>query len=309
MKITNKKGLPLSYVKTAEKSVENPHNDKNSFSATTLLKGDKEILLELRHYNEIVMDVSDMVWTIFGTAVHKVLEDNNDTQDGDAETSITYDCPFDPTYKITGRTDLYNEEKSLLTDHKTGSVWKYIKEDYKDWTEQGYEYAWLYRQKGKMVIRARFICLCKDWSSSEYRIAKLKGDRYPDSPIFVYEFDIDETRLQATGGNMITKARRLYGLIKANVSDDAIVPCSDEERWYTGDTYAIMKKDAVRSLKNCSSKKEAEDYIADKNLKNVEIVFRLGQNRKCMDYCICKEFCNFYKDNCQKKEEGENEKV
>ena len=70
MRITNKYGLPQAFVKMAESDYE--YRPKR-YSVTSILKGIRETLLERRHHNEIEVDVSDMVWALFGTAVHEIL--------------------------------------------------------------------------------------------------------------------------------------------------------------------------------------------------------------------------------------------
>ena len=71
MKITNTLQLPAPFVSLAE-SDEYPVAP-NEYRVTSLLKGTRETILERRHGAEITRDVSDMVWLLFGTAVHWVL--------------------------------------------------------------------------------------------------------------------------------------------------------------------------------------------------------------------------------------------
>ena len=75
MKITNKLNLPEAFVKAIQNT---RHNEPGTLSATTLLKGAKEIILTDRHFDEIEVDASDEVWAVFGTAVHLVLEHQED---------------------------------------------------------------------------------------------------------------------------------------------------------------------------------------------------------------------------------------
>ena len=48
--------------------------EPNEYRVTQLLKGIRETILERRHYHEIEQDVSDMIWLLFGTAVHSIIE-------------------------------------------------------------------------------------------------------------------------------------------------------------------------------------------------------------------------------------------
>lgn len=59
MKVTNKLHLPAAFVNAV--SVRR-HNEPGCFSATTLNKGAKEIILSDRHFDEIEVDAADSVW-------------------------------------------------------------------------------------------------------------------------------------------------------------------------------------------------------------------------------------------------------
>ena len=76
MKITNKYGLPEQLV---GKVGTTPHNNPGNVSATTLLKGTKEIVLTKRHWESLEDDVSNRVWALFGTATHSLLEEDGET--------------------------------------------------------------------------------------------------------------------------------------------------------------------------------------------------------------------------------------
>ena len=74
MKVTNVLGLPQAFVDAV--SVER-HNEKGCYSATTILHGACETILQERHYDEIEVDASDSIWAVFGSAVHSIFEKQN----------------------------------------------------------------------------------------------------------------------------------------------------------------------------------------------------------------------------------------
>lgn len=96
---------------------------------------------------------------------------------------------------------------------------------------------------GLDVRRCRFIALLKDHSKS-----KAKTDAtYPQSPVFVYEFEVTPEELTATGDRIKAKVQDIEEA--EQTADDDIDPCTAEERWADGDKYAVMKngrKTAVR---------------------------------------------------------------
>ena len=81
MIITNELNLPQAFVQMAQRDEYETAN--NEYRVTSLLKGIRETELERRHSREIKRDVSDMVWLLFGTATHSILE----PQDGNG-----WDC-------------------------------------------------------------------------------------------------------------------------------------------------------------------------------------------------------------------------
>ena len=187
MKITNKYGLPEQLV---GKVGTTPHNNPGYVSATTLLKGTKEIVLTKRHWESLEDDVSNRVWALFGTATHSLLEEDGETSFSEEFLSIQIG-----EKKLTGKMDLYDMATKEITDYKTASVWKIKFNDFSDWRRQGLIYDYLCRANGLEVETIRFIALLKDHSKTQ---AKREAG-YPQSPVFVYEVkpteaDREETR-------------------------------------------------------------------------------------------------------------------
>lgn len=287
MTITNDLHLPEAMVLSVDVA---PHNKEGEISATTLKKGVREILLEKRHWNEMSDDVANRIWAIFGTSVHALLE--RETPDSFTEEKFTFDVG---SYKVTGRVDNYNMKTETIEDYKTASCWKVIYRDFKDWHSQGLIYAWLLRKAGLSVKRCRFIAMLKDHSKT-----KAKTDAsYPQSPVYIYEFEITEEELVETEKFIYEKIKQLED--NANVSDDDLPLCTEEERWTKPTVYAVMKKGRKTSLRNFEDKSKAEEFVSDYLKSNpkevVNIEERKGADGKCSEYCSCCEFCSYYKAN------------
>ena len=279
MKVTNVLGLPQAFVDAV--SVER-HNEKGCYSATTILHGSCETILQERHYDEIEVDASDSIWAVFGSAVHSIFEKQNTGTIKEA----FYSVPVSHS-KVTGRVDSYDPQIQTLHDFKTASVWKIQFADFDDWYKQGMIYAWLMKKNGVEVKRCEFIALIKDHSKS-----KAKTDQnYPQLPTYIYRFDVTETDL-AEIENFITT--RIADLEKAElIPDEELTPCSKEERWATEDKWAIMKAGRKTALKVCSSEEEAKSLM--ETMGGTDIEFRQGESKKCSDYCTVCQFCPFYK--------------
>lgn len=292
MTITNKAGLPEAFVNFVS---DVRHNRPGSLSATTLLKGDKEIVLYDRHFEELTQDAADMVWASFGTAFHGIME----KQQTEAFKEEAFEIDVEG-WKVTGRVDFYDMKNEILGDYKTTSVWKVIKGDFADWHNQGLTYAWLMRQHGLNVKRCEFTVFLRDYSKSE---AKKKAD-YPKLQVFKYAFDVTEADLEATEQRIKAKIKSVTEAYK--LGDDDIEPCTAEERWETATKYAVMKEGRKTAVKVLETRDEADLFLKTQNTAGLYVQERKGESKKCADYCPCAEFCNFYRD-CVKQPESEQE--
>ncbi len=288
MKITNNLNLPQPFVEAVNRNYE--YKDKR-YSVTSILKGNKEIILTRRHFNEMSEDVSDSIWMIFGTAVHKVLEDSKEAADELKETKIAYE--FSNGYTLSGQQDLYSESLKRITDYKTGSVWKVIFNDWNDYFKQCLYYALLFRKIGFECDNAQIVMLLKDWSKTK---AKLDPN-YPQHPVYVKQFNFTEEEFEEAEKEIIKKFNEIDSL--NNLSDDDIPVCSKEERWATDDKYAVMKKGAKKALKVCETQEEAQS-ILDSG-KGDYIENRPGEDKKCLEYCSCCKWCSYWRENYERQ--------
>ena len=279
MKVTNRQNLPMALVNAV--SVDR-HNKKGEYSATTLLKGACEQVLTSRHFDEIEVDASDSIWAVFGSAVHSIFENQKD----ETFKEERFEVPVSNS-KVTGRVDSYDLKNEILVDWKTASIWKVTYQDFDDWKKQGLIYSWLMKQNGLTVKKCRFIALLKDHSKSKARI----DASYPQSPVYIYEFDVTEKDLAEIETYIKEKVKQFE--VAETLVDEKLTPCTKEERWATDDKWAIMKAGRKTALKVCDSEEEAKSLMAKKGGTDIE--FRPGENKKCSDYCNCKEFCPFWK--------------
>jgi hypothetical protein len=278
MKVLNSMGLPQAFVEAV--SVER-HNAKGSYSATTLLHSATDTLLTERHWEEIEVDASDSVWAVWGTAVHSIFEKQKDNSFKEEKFSVKVG-----NSTVTGRVDNYDMENEILADFKTCASWKIIYKDFDDWYKQGMIYAWLMKQSGLNVKRCQFIALIKDHSKS-----KAKTDAsYPQSPVYVYQFDITESALAEIENFIKTRIAELEA--NENTPDNELKGCTPEERWSKGDSWAIMRTGRKTALKVCKSEEEANALL--KELGGDSIEFRKGEDVRCESYCNVCKWCPYY---------------
>ena len=276
MRVTNIYNLPQALVDaiTTEK-----HNKDGEYSATTLLKGACETILTKRHWDDILVDASESIWQIFGTATHSIFEAQKDNTFKEEFFSVDVSKS-----KVTGRVDSYDLENEILVDWKTASVWKVLKQDFADWKRQGLIYSWLMKQSNLNVQKCRFVALLKDHSKAE---AVKTG--YPLNPIYIYEFDVTDEDLKEIETFILEKVKELEAADK--IEDLKLEPCSQEQRWTTPEKWAHMKEGRKSAIKLYDSEEEANKV----ELKKDEYIeHRLGVNKKCEHYCHCKEWCPLY---------------
>lgn len=281
MKITNKLGLPQAFVSMAESDYE--YKDKQ-YSVTSLQKGVRQTILERRYHNEIEQDVSDMIWLLFGTAVHNILDHQ---EEGEYEFKEEYLKISIGDYKLSGRFDLYNAETKIVTDYKTCSVWKIIYQDFEDWRQQLLMYAYMLKSIGIPTTKGEVIAIMKDHSKS-----KAKYDAsYPELPVFKITFNFSEKDYKEIEIFLKEKFAEIEKAEK--LSDEELPICTPEERFNSGNKYAVMKKGRKSALRVLDTEEEAKEWM-EKNQKGEYIETRLGEDKKCNDYCRVNEFCSHY---------------
>jgi hypothetical protein len=291
MTITNRLNLPAGLVKAV--STER-HNAARCLSATTLLQGTKQIILTDRHWNELEDDVSDRIWAIWGQAVHSLLEHEGENDFTEQEIACK---AGDIT--ITGRIDNYNMATGTICDYKTASVNKVKFNDFSEWRAQGMIYAWLLARNSFPVERCRFIALLKDHSKTEAR----RDRRYPEKPIFVYEFNVTPDRLFKTGQFIRDKAQEYEAYQK--LDDDKIPPCLPEQRWDRPPVFAVKKEGRKTAVRLFDAQAEAEAKAAELGAGHF-VETRPGESIKCRSYCLCCDFCDFYRQNVKPVAEGQS---
>ena len=291
MKLTNTMNLPQPFVSAAES--DHRYTPKR-YSATALLKGVRQCILERRHDDEITEDVSDMVWAIFGTAVHGILEAGQETETQLKENKLVVDMPNG--YQLSGIFDLYVESTGTVTDYKTASVWKvnFGEKDpaqFDDWRKQTLIYCWMLRQIGFEAKRGEIVALLKDHSKTKAKIGE-----HPAHPVYRIGWDFSDEQIAECGEWL--KARFEEIAAAEQLPDEQLPMCTKEERWGKDDKWAVKKKGNKRAAKLHDSEAEA---IADakarseKEGKPYEVEHRPGTDSRCMDYCSACQFCDHYK--------------
>lgn len=284
MKINNKLNLPQPFVDAVTKEYE--YKEKQ-YSVTTILKDVREILLTRRHHNEIEQDVADMIWLILGTATHSILENSQEADTEFKEEHFVEEVQNG--YKLSGQADLYNAEEKMVTDYKTCSVWKVIYDDWEDYKKQLLMYAWAFKKMGFEVEKGQIVAIIKDHSKTKAKV----DSSYPQYPVYKKVFNFSEQEFKEIEEFIKDKFTQIEKYEKTE--DDQLPLCTEESRWNDGDKYAVKKKGNKRALRVYDTLKEAEEHL--KQDDSLELEIRKGEDKKCLEYCSCCEFCSYWKEN------------
>lgn len=297
MKITNNFGMPQPFVDFAI-------NDKYSkgkadISVTTLIDSPKIRLMKEKHDHQIEVDAVDMVWALFGTAVHSVLENSRQSED-----SITEERLYSTVsgWVLSGAVDRQEikDDNITIVDYKVTSVWSVIYGK-PEWENQLNCYAYLVNDKHAFnkskVTNLKICAILRDWNR---RDAERKED-YPKAPIVFVDIPLWDHE-KASKYIIDRMALHQEAQILADVHGDLGL-CNDEEMWKKNDTWAVKKKGQKRALRVLDSEEEAIKYIEWHNetdkaytkKTDLEIEFRGGEYTRCGNYCSVADFCNQYK--------------
>lgn len=288
--LTNKLNLPEPFVQAASDQREIVDG---RYSVTEILKGTREIVLSRRHAAEITEDVSDRIWLIFGTAVHKILEQAQETDSQIKEGFVS--TPVRGRM-LTGIFDLYDDATGTVTDYKTASVWKVIYNEWDDYRRQLLAYCWILRRIGFDAGKGRIVAVLKDHSKT--KASRESG--YPPYPVYTVEFDFTEDDFAGFTAWVTEKFAEIERC--ESLPDDDLPLCTKDERWHKGEKWAVMKKGRKKAVKLYDGREDADIHALE---IGGYVEHREGKDGKCDGYCRCREFCSHYLESREGASDGQ----
>lgn len=245
-----------------------------------------------------------MIWMLFGTALHKILEESQESNTQLKEEYLKQDLEIIDSslkgYFLSGKADLLDVSLKKMIDYKTTSVYKILKQDYEDWYKQLLIYAWLFTKIGFEVDNAEIVALLKDWSKTKAKVDK----NYPQLQVQIIPFKFTEKDFEYIEKFILQRFLELKQY--ENVPDCDLPMCTEIERWNEGKKYAVKKNKNKTAIRVLNSLKEAEEYknnIQEKQPKDYYwIEEREGIDKRCLEYCSCCQFCPYYQKKYMKKE-------
>ena len=275
MKYSNVSNLPDVFAKAVARDTYS--RGKADISATGLLKPPRQAHLAYQHDDQIVVDVSKQVWSLFGRAVHHILELG--TLDGYIlEQRYFAQCCG---WTVSGQIDVQRLDPQGVTimDWKTRKAYAVMNGRRSD-VEQLNIYAWLARKNGREVTQLQIVNIIRDHSSFEAE----RNPSYPQSEVTVTDIDLWTFAEQEEFVRDRVEAHQLSSI--------TLPDCTDEERWKRPDKFAVMKSGGKRAFKLYDTQEEADEFLQEH--EDYIIEHRKGEAIRCGKFCDVSKFCDQY---------------
>jgi hypothetical protein len=291
MRLTNKFNLPDTILNVLERPTYS--KGKAHISATELLNSPRIVQLKRKYWEHIETDASEMVWALFGSAVHNILEH------GKGENHIVEQrlgTEIDG-WRLSGAIDLQEEDKDgaiSIKDYKVTGAWSVMNEK-RDWHNQLNVYAYLVEKEVQKTVKSlQIVAIIRDWSARD-----TVKESYPQSPIVT--IDIPVWPMAEREAYIRERVHQHSSAYFAMETSGELPECSEEDMWEKPTMYAIMKVGGVRAKSVHKTLEEAQHALNQVKGYNLEV--RPGERTRCAKFCQVSEFCTQYKQYLETKEQ------
>ena len=251
-------------------------------SVTDLCTPPYQMVLKKQHYHDLKVEASEHINILLGHALHYYLQEKSNLPGAQKEVRLNADMYGDI---ISGAADLYVDK--CISDFKVTQTYTYINENSRaEWNFQLNCYAYLFRLHGYAVERLEIIAIFKDWKAKQKNSPGYPPAASMSIPVNLYPDDVIQHEIM----------RRIQ-LIKDAMAG-TIHSCTDEECWATSTIYAIMKT----GRKSAVSARITDQEIAENEKSALNLIkpghyieTRLGERRRCANFCSYRKLCPAYK--------------
>lgn len=292
MQVTNRLDLPPQLVRALTHRDLRYSRGNSRMSVTQLLSSPRQVALQEAHAHEIVEDVSDSIYRLLGSVMHKILELGGDAADGIVERRVSTTIAG---WEISGGVDVQVLDPSTkgikVIDWKLTSA-ETVTKGRPEWTQQLNCYAALLRREGWVVTGLENIAVIRDWS--RVRASKMDGREngaYPTSAVMRI---VQPVWSPEEADAFIERRVRLHQEAQTIERLGAHLPyCTDEERWNRGDTYALISPNG-KTMKVADTQEALAEWIINhkRNIKVGKVERRPGRPVRCMSYCRAAPWCD-----------------
>lgn len=269
MNITNVHGLPDALVNAVK---NDPYTGGGDISVTKLIDSPRKRVLGKRFKDLVTVDVSEMLWAVMGQATHTFLERAETTAMVEQRLYAEVDG-----WKVSGQFDRAEIKDGVMQDWKVCSAYKAGGDI--AWERQLNCLRWLAHKNGIQIDRLEVAAIFRDWKKSE----ALRRADYPQQPIAVIPVPVWSLE------DAEAYVRTRVGQHQA-AENKELPECTDEERWYSGTTFALLRPGLKRAKKVAPTREELGEIPPDHIVEE-----RPGINRRCENgYCDVAPFCEQY---------------
>lgn len=300
MKVTNRFKMPYPFYKAAC-SMQRPY-ENGTYHVTDIISPPQIIALRKKYWDKLEQDCSDMVWAIFGSAVHSILEKTNSEQ---REILVEQQLEMNVNgVKIVGTPDVYTDKTesvhgvNCITDWKTAGLYVHKNGIKREWIAQLNIYKLMFESVHPDFTAHRLenVVFFKDWTKSAAR----RQFNYPQTGAAVYEVPIwDKEYTLDYVKNCVNEHIAASDYVAGKIR-----PCTDEETWLRGECYKIFKNSNKSCVPHCTFDNigDVASALYDLRSKNDNTTNRYraekhtGTRARCEDnWCLVNKFCPQFK--------------
>lgn len=323
MRVTNLLNLPQPIVD----AVSNDDYTRGiaNISATGLLAPPRQAALLEAHGADLEEDASDRIFSLFGKAIHAILEHQKIGDDiREQRLYMNVDGPLG-RWVVSGAMDriafvpagepdpAYPKGTIRIEDYKTASVSEMIYGVKAERAQQLNIYRVLAELNGYKVDSLAAVFILRDWSkvqahdkASQPTLSSsgVAQTDYPQTHVVVHEVDIwpiEETyRFIRERVALHQQAQAAYRAVfplslepvtlSFEEAQAALPECDDDERWARDKSYAAMKPGGKRASK-VGTEDEIKAWVAAKKEGEYTVEERSGRSLRCEFYCAAAPIC------------------
>lgn len=289
MRLTNRFNIPQTFVNVLKRPTYS--KGKAHRSVTQLINSPKIVALTEKFEDELEQDVADMVWSLFGSAVHGILEHGKD-ENHQIEERLHAELDG---WRISGAIDLQivNENITVsIRDYKTTSAWA-VMNDKIEWEQQLNIYAWLVETVKQVPVKdLGIVAIIRDWSRRD--AASKEG--YPEAPI--KELPIKLWSYEDREAYIRSRIHEHAACEFAIESGEDLPECTPAEMWEKPTVWAVKKIGGARA-KSLHETEEAANSAAQKLGKEYAVEVRPGERTRCANFCAVNAYCQQWRDYTQ----------
>jgi hypothetical protein len=270
---SNLKSFPTPFIRAITKS--NYNKGHSLFSTTQLISPPQRTWLGKTYEKQ--ENPYTMFHALMGTAIHSILEDNVDTENGEvAEERLHYNYIYEEDGKeigipISGQMDFY-EDHTVFDYKNTAGFQDKIKEEH---FKQVQINGWLAESQGYEVEHVAVVYLQRDWSYMRAQV----DPTYPQTPFAIYVHPYDKQYAKELIDRTVVDHWEAW--------NGKPRPCTSEEQWERPSKFAIMSPGAKRASKLCDNHEEAMEL----KKPNQIVETRKGEKVFCTTFCGFKDHC------------------